>query len=245
MFCKKYFWTSSGSVNSDDLSLEVSGRATSWSGATVARKTDEYAEPLSAMCGSLRGPALQINVQKLRASTKASASTAGPSCPFPSRGEAMPRGLAPATQRRCLGDRVQRFSHPRDFSGKEPRNDTTFRRHLKTKSSRHAICCRPERVVDAARGRAAIPPFRQPPVRMTFCDFRRSHRAKVAGVAIDAAPSPPRREFCEKKRKIRATLPSPVKRTAEGTNPVGRARVQIHRIMPSAREPVALRIPSI
>jgi len=42
----------------------------------VARKTDEYAEPLSAMCGSLRGPALHINVEKVRASTAGCLSTA-------------------------------------------------------------------------------------------------------------------------------------------------------------------------
>ncbi len=40
---------------------------------------------------------------------------------------------APASQRGRLGDRVQRFSHPRDSSEKEPRNDTTFRGHLKDK----------------------------------------------------------------------------------------------------------------
>src|SRR5208282_4583813 len=45
------------------------------------------------------------------------------------------RGLAPATQRGCLGDRVQRFSHPRDSSeknlGMTRLCDRTSRRNLR------------------------------------------------------------------------------------------------------------------
>ncbi|MGO9451446.1 MAG: hypothetical protein ACLQDV_10455 [Candidatus Binataceae bacterium] len=65
MFCKKYLGTSFGSVNSDDLSLEVSGGATFRSDAMVARETDEYVAALSAMSESVPGPALHIKVQKV------------------------------------------------------------------------------------------------------------------------------------------------------------------------------------
>jgi len=44
------------------VSLKEAARATSWSDAMVARKTDGYAEPVAVMCGSVHTPAEHIQV---------------------------------------------------------------------------------------------------------------------------------------------------------------------------------------